>query len=87
LSRKEFVLLRVEHFQKRRRGVAAEVGPDLVNLVEHDERVIRPRLLQGGDDAPRHRADVRAPMAANLGLVVQAAQRETHELAVERTRD
>src|SRR6185369_6153650 len=67
--------------------VATEVGADLVDLVEHDERVARPGLLQRLDDASRHRADVGAAMAADLGFVVQAAQAEPLELAVGRARD
>ena len=37
------VLLGVEDFQQRGRGVAAEVGAELVDLVEHEDRVVRAR--------------------------------------------
>ena len=33
------VLLRVEHLEQRRRGVAAEVGAELVDLVEQEHRI------------------------------------------------
>ena len=33
------VLLRVEHFQQRRRRIAAEVAAELVHLVQHEDRV------------------------------------------------
>ena len=36
---------------------------------------------------PGHRADVRAPVAADLGLVADAADRDADELAAERARD
>ena len=36
---------------------------------------------------PGHRADVRAPVAADLRLVAHAADRHAHELAAERARD
>ena len=36
---------------------------------------------------PGQRADVGAAVAADLGLVADAAEREAHELAVERARD
>src|SRR5690606_19180291 len=39
------------------------------------------------DDLTRQRADVRAPVAANLGLVTHAAERHADELAAERARD
>ena len=37
------VLLGVEHLEQRRRGIAAEVVADLVDLVEHEDRVDRAR--------------------------------------------
>ena len=37
------VLLGVEHLEQRRRGIAAEVVPELVDLVEHEHRVVRTR--------------------------------------------
>ena len=37
--------------------------------------------------AARQRADVGAAMAADLGLVAHAAERDAHELAAERARD
>src|SRR5690606_18878531 len=49
--------------------------------------IARPRLAQALDDVARQRADIRAAVAANLGLVVHAAQARAHELEPERTRD
>ena len=40
---KRVVLSRVEHFEQRRRRIAAPVGAELVDLVEHDDRVHRAR--------------------------------------------
>jgi hypothetical protein len=45
------------------------------------------RLLHALDDLARHRADVRAAVAADLGLVAHAAERDAHEAASERPRD
>ena len=81
------VLLRVEHLEQRRRRVAAEVHAELVDLVEHEERVVRARLPQALDDAAGQRADVGAAVAADLGLVADAAEREADELAPHRARD
>ena len=81
------VLRRVEHLEQRRRRVAAPVGADLVDLVEHDHRVHRPGVAQRPHEAAGQRADVRAPVAADLGLVADAAERHADELAVERARD
>ena len=81
------VLLRVEHLEQRRRRVAAEIGAQLVDLVEHEDRVACPDPPHSLDDAARQRADVRAPVAANLGLVAHAAQRDADELASQRAGD
>ena len=81
------VLLRIQHLQQRRRRIAAEVGRHLVDLVEEEDRVLRPGLLQRLDDLARQRADVRAPVATNLRLVAHAAQRQPHEVAPGRLRD
>ena len=81
------VLLGVEHLEQRRRRVAAEVVPQLVDLVEHEHRVVRPGLLHALDDPAGQRADVGAPVAADLGLVAHAAQRHADELAAQRPGD
>src|SRR4029079_13405706 len=62
------------------------VRADLVHLVEHHHRVLRAGLLEGPHDAAGQRADVRAPVAADLGLVVDPAERDPDELAPERPR-
>ena len=75
------VLLGVEDFQKRRRRIAAEVRAELVDLVEHEDRVVRARLANALDDPAGHGADVGPAVAADLGLVVHAAQADADELA------
>ena len=81
------VLLRVEHLEQRRRRIAAEVFPDLVDLVDHDQRVVHADLDVAGDELPGHRADVGLAMAADLRLVGHAADGHAHELASERVGD
>ena len=76
------VLRRVEHLEQRRARVAAPVGADLVDLVEHDHRVHRPGVAQRADQPARERADVRPPVTADLGLVADAAERHADELCV-----
>ncbi len=77
------VLLGIEHFQERRRGVAAEVGPELVDLVEHEDGVIGAGLANSLDHPARQGRDIGAAMAADLGLVVHAPQADPHELAAQ----
>ena len=81
------VLFRVQHLEQRRRRVAAEVHRHLVDFVEQEDRVHRAGLLHHLDDLAGERADVGAAMAANLGFVADAAERQAHELAVHRARD
>jgi hypothetical protein len=81
------VLRRVEHLEQRRGRIAAPVGPDLVDLVEEDHRVHRPGVAERANEAAGHRADVGAPVAADLGLVTDAAERHPHELAAGRAGD
>jgi len=87
MVREARVLLRVQHLEQRRRRVAPEVGAQLVDLVEHEHRVARPHAPHPLDDAARQRADVRAAVAADLGLVAHAAQRDADELSSQRPRD
>ena len=81
------ILRRIKDFQQRRCRVTAEVGADLVQLVQQDDRVPAldaPKRLQ---DAARHGADVGAAVAANLRFVPHAAERDAGELAAQRVGD
>ncbi len=81
------VLLRVEDFEQRGGGVAAEVRAELVNLVEHEDGVVGFGLADSLDDAAGERADVGAAVAADLGLVADAAEGDADEFPAERARD
>ena len=81
------VLFRIEHLEQRRRGVAAEVVAELVDLIEDEDRVLRFGPSQALDNLAGERTDVGAAMATNLRLVADAAERDAHKLASERLRD
>ena len=81
------VLRRIEHLEQRRRGIAAPVRPELVDLVEQDHGVHGAGVLQCPDEPAGQGADVRATVAADLGLVTDAAQRHTDELPARGTGD
>ena len=81
------VLLRIEHLEQRRAGIALEAGAQLVDLVEHHHAVARAGLADRLDDVAGQRADIGAPMAADLGFVVHAAEADAHELAAHGARD
>ena len=74
----------IEHLEQRRGRVAAEVGAELVDLVEDEHRVARLGAAQALDDLAGQRADVGAAVAADLGFVAHAAERDADELAAER---
>src|SRR3546814_16843478 len=59
----------------------------LVDLVQQEQWIGRPRLAQVLDDLAGHGADVRPAVAANLGLVAHAAQRLADELPSRRAGD
>ena len=81
------VLLGVEHLEHCAGRIAAPVRAHLVDLVDQEDRVDRLRVAQGADDRSGHGPDVRAPVAADLGLVADAADRDPDELAPEGLRD
>ena len=81
------VLRRVEHLEQRRRRIAAPVGAELVDLVEHDDGIHRAGVAQRAHEPPGQRADVGAAMAADLGLVADAAERHPDELPAGRPRN
>ena len=81
------VLFGIQHLQKCRRGVAAVIAAQLVDLIEKQQRIFGPGLLDGGQDTSRHRADIGFSVTADLGLVVDASEGNARQFAVERARD
>src|SRR5215218_783387 len=81
------VLLGVEHLEHRAGRIAPVVRAHLVDLVDHEHGVLRTRVAQGADDHARHRADVGAPVPADLRLVAHAAGADALELASHRAGD
>src|SRR4051812_8010559 len=81
------VLRRIEDLEKRRRRIALEPDAELVDLVQHENRIHRFRLFQRLDDAAGNRSDVGAAMPADFCLVAYAAEREADEFAIHRPRD
>ena len=78
------VLLAVQRFQQRGGGIAPVIAAELIDLVQHQQRVHSAAAADGLHDAARHSADIRFPVAADVGLVPDAAQRNAAELPVQR---
>src|SRR5262249_19560335 len=81
------VLLGIEHLEKRRGGIALDAAAELVDLVEHHDAVARAGLADALDDVAGQCADIGAAVAADLGLVVNAAEADADEFAGHRARD
>ena len=63
------VLLWIEDFEQGRGGVSVVVAAELVNLIQHKQRVAGARLLQVLKHAARHRPDVGFSVTADFGFV------------------
>src|SRR5438093_1974635 len=81
------VLRRVQHLQQRRGRISLEGNAQLVDFVEEEDRVLGARLLHPLEDAAGHRPDIGAPVAANVGLVPGAAERNPDVRPAHRPRD
>src|SRR6266576_915715 len=75
------VLLRIEDLEHRARRITTVVRAHLVDLVDQHHRIHRLCIAEVADDRARHRADVRAAMAANFRLVAHTADGEPGELS------
>ncbi len=78
------VLLRIEHFKQRGRRVAVVIAAELVDLIQHEDRVDGARLLHGLKDAAGQGADVGAPMTADLRFIRNAAKGNAHKVLIQR---
>src|SRR5438034_1018145 len=81
---KRVVLPRIEHFEQRAGRVPAKIRADLVDLIEHENRVPRTCTPQSLNDSTRHRANVRAAMTADLCFIAHAAETDPHKFAAQR---
>ena len=71
----ERVVLRgVQHLQQRTGRIALIRHPQLVYLVQQEDRILSPSLLHPLDDAPWHRPHVGTPVTTNVRLVARATQ-------------
>ena len=83
MVRKGEVLLRVQDLQERRGGIAPEIAAELVDLVEHENRVVGFGPADPLDHAAGQGADVRPPVPPDLRLVADAAQGDPDEFAAQ----
>ena len=69
------VLLGVKHFQQGRLRVAIVIIlRNLVDFIQNEHWIVCLGFDETFDDAARHRPDIRAAVAANLGFIVNTSQ-------------
>ena len=73
----------IEHLQQGGRGIATKIHADLVDFVEHEDRIAGAGLFHALNHAAGQRADIGPAMAADFGLVPHAAQTDADELAAQ----
>src|ERR1700736_2983067 len=78
------ILRRVEDLEQRRRRITAPVTADLIDLVEHDHRVASAGFLESAGDPARQGANIRPAVTTDLGLIVNAAERDAGEFPAQR---
>ena len=76
------VLFAVQHLQQRRGRIAVRVARQFVDLVQKDQRVADAGARHSGNNAAGHSADIGFSVAADVGLVANAAQRDAHVFAI-----
>ena len=81
------VLPWIKDFQKGRRRIATKITAELVDFVEHDDRVVGAAAADVLDQSPRHRTDVGPAVAADLRLVTHTTHGDPGKLASKRLRD
>src|SRR5262249_23111685 len=81
------VLLRIQHFEQRRRWIPAEIAAQLIHFVHHEDRIVGLRPAKILNDLSGKRSDVGPAVSAKLSLVVHTPQRDAGKLAAQRTSD
>ena len=81
------VLLGIQHLKQCRRRIAVVGRADLVDLIEHHNRVRRAGLRDAVHDSAWHCADVRPSVAADISLIADAAEAHADIFASEGPRD
>src|SRR5215475_5754102 len=81
------VLSRIEYFEQRRRRIAAPVGAELVDFIQHDHGIHRAGIAQGAYQPPRQCSDVCTAMATDLRFIANTAERHPDKLTACRTGD
>src|SRR4051794_22072507 len=73
------ILFRIEHFEERSRRITTKIHRHFIDFVEHEDRVSGASLLHHLNNLSRQGSDISPPMAADLSLIADAAERHPDE--------
>ena len=79
------ILLAVQHLQQGGRRISFVIAADLVDLIQKHQRISHARLPDALSDPSRHGAHISLSMAADLCLVMNAAQRNADIFFIQRS--
>ena len=81
------VLLGIEHLKQRRGRISLIISAELIDLIEKHQRVVALGTSHRINNPARHRPYVGLAMAADVRLVLDAAERDTHIVPSRRAGD
>src|SRR5215813_13902155 len=81
------VLSGVKDLQQRGGWVAVKTRAELIDFIEHEDRIAAARLSDPLNNIARKCADIGTPMTANIRLIMDSTQTLAHELAIHRPSD
>ena len=79
------VLLRIQYFEQRRRGISHLARGKFINLIENQDRVHDTCVRQCVDDTSRLRRDIGFSVSAYIGFIADTAERDAGTGAFQRT--
>jgi len=79
---KSMVLGGIKHLQKCACRISVPVSTDLVNLIQHKDRVSGTGTLYGLNNTTGHGANIGAPVASNFRLITYATEAHAGKLAL-----
>ena len=73
------VLFRIQDLQQGGGRVSPVIGPQFVDFIHHEDRVVHAYLFQAVEDASRHGPDIGPAVPADFGFVPDSAQGDANK--------
>ena len=81
------ILSGIEDLQQSGGWVAMKTRAELVDFIQHEDGISTAGLFDPLNNISRQRADIGAPMPANIRLIMDPAETLAHELTIHRPSD